>query len=160
MHAVDVTNDPAHGMDTWVWAQIIAGRIIAGRETRVKYLVSNNGQHDVIFNPSVSLTWRLNMAEGGQSHHSHLHTSILYTAAAENDCTPYFVGATPAPPLPGDDDLTPEQDQLLREVHVMLSATKDPKTNEPYVARVLNGLFNPGAAPHSILQDIQTAVDK
>ena len=35
--------------------------------------------------------WRLNGT--GSSHGNHLHTSILYTAAAENDVTPYFVNS-------------------------------------------------------------------
>ena len=92
VHAADVTNDPSKGMDTWHWAQIIAGRMVAGAEKRVKYLVSNNGSHDVIFNLAVSPVWRLNGS--GSSHGNHLHTSILYTSAAENDCTPYFVDSS------------------------------------------------------------------
>lgn len=101
VHAVDITNDPAHGMDTWAWAQRVADRIRSGQERRVKYLVSNDGQKDVIFNPSVSPTWRQN-GSVKQDHRSHLHVSILYTMTAESDTTPFFVGpGTPTPPTEG-----------------------------------------------------------
>lgn len=96
VHAVDITNDPAHGMDTWKWAQTIAARMVAGLERRVEYLVSNDGKGDVIFHPAVSNTWRRQSSTGNE-HANHLHTSIRHTAAAENDTTQYFVdGAAPA----------------------------------------------------------------
>ncbi len=100
VHAVDVTNDPSHGMDTWHWAQIIAGRMVAGIEKRVKYLVSNNGNHDVIFNRAVGDYWRLNGTVN--EHTNHLHTSILYTSTAENDVSPYFVDPNLVPTKPID----------------------------------------------------------
>lgn len=124
VHAVDITNDPAHGMDTWHWAQIIALRIAAGVETRVKYLVSNDGQKDVIFNPSVSMSWRQNGSTPAQDHRSHLHTSILYTPSAENDIRPYFVAAAIPPPV--EADLTPEESQMLKDVHSFMSEIKSP----------------------------------
>jgi len=103
VHAIDITNDPAHGMDGWKWAQTVADRIKAGQETRVKYLVSNNGNVDVIFNPTVSMSWRQN-GSAKQDHRSHLHVSILYTEKAEQDTSPFFVGGgaptTPPPVAP------------------------------------------------------------
>lgn len=109
VHACDVTNDPGHGMDTWHWAQVIAGRMMLGQETRVEYLVSFDGNVDVIFHPSVSLAWRQN-GSAKQEHRSHLHVSIKYSEAAENDVRPFFVTAiTPPPPKPPvlleDDDM-------------------------------------------------------
>lgn len=127
-HAVDVTNDPAHGMDTWAWAQQIARRMVSGQETRVKYLVSNDGTKDVIFNPSVSMTWRQN-GSVKQEHRSHLHTSILDTTAAEMDTEPYFVGAGASVTI-GDDDLTPEQAQQLANIHAFIGELKSP-TSKP-----------------------------
>jgi hypothetical protein len=104
-HAVDVTNDPAHGMNTWAWGQIIADRIKSGAETRVKYVVSNNGTVDVIFNPSISMVWRQN-GSPKQEHRSHLHTSILSTPEAENSTAPYFVGSSsPTPPPPEEEHM-------------------------------------------------------
>lgn len=112
VHAVDVTNDPAHGMDTWHWAQCVARRMAAGVENRVEYLVSNDGTHDKIFHPSVSLTWRDNNAEGGQSHRNHLHVSIKYTAAAENDTSPFFVAEPGAPTTTPEADMPLNQDDI------------------------------------------------
>lgn len=103
VHACDITHDPAGGFDAWAWAHVVAQRIIEGKEHRVKYLVSNSGTGpDMIFNPSVSLTWRQNGSYKTE-HRSHLHVSILYTDAAEQDVSDFFVapGQDPqAPPKP------------------------------------------------------------
>jgi len=99
VHAVDITNDPAHGFDGWRWAQVVADRIRLGLETRVKYLVSNDGAKDVIFNPSVSLTWRQN-GSVKQEHRNHLHISIRYEVSAENDQRPIFVADSIPQPHP------------------------------------------------------------
>lgn len=56
------------------------------------YMVGFDGSRDVIFNPSVSLTWRDN---GGTSHNQHGHFSIGHSAASENDTQPIFGGAQP-----------------------------------------------------------------
>ena len=130
VHAVDITNDPAHGMDTWHWAQIIAGRIASGAETRVEYLVSNDGAKDVIFHLAVHGTsWVQNGSSPVQEHRNHLHTSIKHTAAAENDVRPYFVAGSSPAPTPGDDDLTPEQAAQLKDVHAFISEIKAPVHN-------------------------------
>jgi hypothetical protein len=136
VHAVDITNDPAHGMDTWFWAQIIADRIKSGAETRVRYLVSNDGHKDVIFNPSVSMVWRQNGSAPKQDHTNHLHTSILSTVAAENDVRPYFVRPGGPVPTPSEDDLTPEQAQKLNDLHSFMSeikVTNPPQGSPPHV---------------------------
>lgn len=104
VHAVDVTHDPAHGMDTWVWAQRIADRMRTGAESRVEYLVAYDPARavDVIFHPSVSLSWRQN-GSPKREHTNHLHVSIKYSEAAENDVRPFFVTISPpatAPPPP------------------------------------------------------------
>jgi len=104
VHACDVTHDPEGGYDAHAWALKVADRIKAGKEKRVKYIVTNDGKGaDQIFNPSVSLTWRQNGAYKTE-HRNHCHYSILYTDAAENDVTPFFVSdehpePPPAPPV-------------------------------------------------------------
>lgn len=110
VHAVDVTNDPANGMDTWHWGQIVASRMIAGFETRVEYLVSNDGQKDVIFHPSVhGNRWVQNGSSPKQEHRNHLHTSIKYLVSAENDISPYFVDSSIPPPVPTPPTPTEEE---------------------------------------------------
>lgn len=98
VHAVDITHDPAHGFDRWQQAQRIASRIAAGTERRVKYLVTSDGQVDRIFNPSVSMTWRVN-GSPKNDHLSHLHISILSGSDVENSTAPIF-GSAPGPPPP------------------------------------------------------------
>jgi hypothetical protein len=111
-HAVDITNDPANGMDTWHWANVIAARMMAGLETRVEYLVSNDGEKDVIFHPAVSNIWRQN-GSVKQEHRSHLHTSIKANVVAENNIKPYFVPVN----QPEEDDMTQEEHDKLFELH-------------------------------------------
>lgn len=108
VHACDITNDLAGGFNAWAWAQVVAGRIIAGTEKRVKYLVSNDGAKDVIFNPAKSLTWRQNGTTPKQDHRSHLHVSVLYTDAAENDTSPFFVAGY-------DEDMTLQDHQAIQQ---------------------------------------------
>lgn len=96
-HAVDLSHDPAHGMDAHGWADEIAAQYIAAgpaeRQARfgwLKYIVSFNGVHDIIFDPSVSLTWRLNST--GTEHYQHTHFSI--TDSGLTFTGPIFVSAT------------------------------------------------------------------
>lgn len=147
VHACDITHDPAHGMDTWYWAQIVADRIRAGAEKRVKYLVSNDGTVDVIFNPSVSLLWRQN-GTAKQDHRNHLHVSILYTDQAENDTSPFFVaGTVPTPEAP---DLTPEESAMLKDVHAALPLIRDTFT---LLTAFRNGWTNSGEATDAKMTD-------
>lgn len=86
-HAFDVTQDPAH-FDAHAYGLDIAARVIAGTERRVKYLVSNYGHGDVIFDPSVSHLWWPNPT--GNAHASHLHVSFLYDPGVEQSTAPFF----------------------------------------------------------------------
>ena len=128
VHACDVTHDPAGGFDAWHWSHVVADRIKAGLEKRVKYLVANDGAGpDMIFNPSISLTWRQNGSYKTE-HRSHVHVSILYADAAEQDTTPFFVGAdAPAPP--------PQPPPAVEEIDVSSSFYFAPDT-VPYLHRI------------------------
>ena len=143
VHAVDVTNDPARGMNTWYWANVIAGRILTGQERRVKYLVSNNGTEDVIFNPEISLTWRPNLDRNGYRQHdhaNHLHTSVLYTSVAENDTSRYFVSA--APPAPPEDEVEHGQ-----AVDIALNPANPA---QGYILDRWGGIHSLGLAPRAV----------
>lgn len=106
VHACDVTHDPAGGFDAWHWAQHIANRMLLGTETRVKYLVSNNGSGpDMIFHVNDKV-WKQNGSYKTE-HRNHLHVSILYTDAAENNTSPFF-----SADLPGAQDMPLTQADL------------------------------------------------
>ncbi len=137
VHACDVTNDPAHGFNSWVWAQWVADRIRSGREKRVKYLVSHDGVKDVIFNPAVSMEWRQNGA-AKQVHRSHLHVSILYTVTAENDVSTFFTNSVSTP--------------INQGVFMALSDAQQAQLVEQ-VRLIHDELFSNNT--HSLLDDIQ-----
>lgn len=83
-NAVDLTHDPANGVDAHAWAEELRVRV----DPRVKYVISNRR----IWNPSVSPEWR--GYSGLNPHEKHAHVSIL--ATAREDCSPWFrSGTTP-----------------------------------------------------------------
>lgn len=93
--ALDLTHDPAHGVDRWV----IANEIKERRDPRVQYLVTMDPHigHDRIWNiDSDAEGWRLNTADGGYAHENHLHISIRHTVAADGDLSPWFGASVPA----------------------------------------------------------------
>lgn len=65
-NAFDLTNDPAHGCNTYRLAILLA----ASRDERVSYIISNRS----IWNPSISPDWR--PYHGSDPHTGHMHTSI------------------------------------------------------------------------------------
>lgn len=114
VHAVDVSQsmpgapywDPRYGQfDAHHWGDLIAARIAAGAERRIKYLVSHNY---VTGNAKV---WSLEKPfwhdQDGDDHASHLHTSILSEISAEQSMAPYFVAAPGHswPASTGDNDM-------------------------------------------------------
>lgn len=103
-HAVDISQstpgspywDPKYSVfDAHAYGLQLAAAFVQGRgDGRIKYLVSNYGKGDVIFDPSVSLSWRPNAT--GNEHSNHLHVS--FTVAAEQSTAPFFHAAPPPPP--------------------------------------------------------------
>lgn len=90
--AVDLTHDPARGVDAHGWARWLAAR----RDRRVKYIISNRQ----IWTPESG--WRRYTGESPHTLHAHVSINKRY----ENDTSPWFEGwfynvnATPAPPVP------------------------------------------------------------
>lgn len=104
-HAVDISQStpgspfwlPSYGIfDAHAYGWAIGARMLSGVERRVKYLVSFNGQHDVILDPAVSRDWRPNPT--GTEHASHLHVS--FTVGAEQSVAPFFGVIAPPAPVP------------------------------------------------------------
>lgn len=120
-HAVDISQstpgspywDPKYAVfDAHAYGWEIGRRMIAGTEKRVKYLVSFNGQVDVILNLAVSSNWRVN-GTPKQDHASHLHVSFM--PAAEQSVAPFLAYAAPPVP-PSGDEVTPADIELIRQV--------------------------------------------
>lgn len=87
-NAVDLTHDPAHGVD----AHAIAELVKASGDPRVAYVISNQR----IWNPSVSPKWRA--YNGSNPHIKHVHISIK--PDKRNDVSPWPLTA------PVEDEVT------------------------------------------------------
>ncbi len=91
--AIDITNDPAHGVSCALLADQIKD------DPRVSYLIWNHQ----IWNPSISRIWR--PYTGSNPHDKHMHVSV--TDAGQNDTSPWLEEA---------DDVTKEDLDAIREM--------------------------------------------
>lgn len=114
VHAVDVTHDPAGGFDSYHYAEIVRLKCEAGRETRVKYLVSHDpgARHDILASAKTSWKWRKHTT--GSAHANHLHISIASGEKVEQSTAPLFVDAVLRPPV-----VTPEEGDVPKPTDVV-----------------------------------------
>ena len=70
--ALDITHDPAHGFDSWKFAEIL--RI--NKDPRVKYVISNGRIFSSVVEP---WTWR--PYTGANKHAHHVHVSVMGDAS-------------------------------------------------------------------------------
>lgn len=82
--ALDITHDPAHGVDTWAMAETLRLR----RDPRIKYVISNGR----IFSSTAS-QWQWRPYTGANKHAHHVHVSVLgnpaiYDSGQAWDLTP------------------------------------------------------------------------
>jgi hypothetical protein len=70
--AVDITNDPAHGCD----ANKIAKALVASRDKRIKYVISN-GMKVYSHKVGSGLPWVWRVYKGKNKHDHHFHISVL-----------------------------------------------------------------------------------
>ena len=70
--ALDITHDPAHGVDTWALAEILRAR----RDPRIKYVISNGRIFSSVVSP-----WRWRSYTGANKHTHHIHVSVMGDAA-------------------------------------------------------------------------------
>ena len=85
VHALDLTHDPAHGLD----AGALAIDLVNARDHRISYVISNRRICSATVAP---WTWR--PYSGSDSHTSHVHLSVVGSAAGD-DPAPWDLGATP-----------------------------------------------------------------
>jgi hypothetical protein len=81
--AMDITHDPAHGLD----ARKLAETLVASRDPRIKYIISNAQ----IVSSQVS-PWRWRPYTGANAHRQHVHISV---AGDYDDPRPWNLGETP-----------------------------------------------------------------
>ncbi|CAL8967492.1 hypothetical protein RHODGE_RHODGE_03336 [Rhodoplanes serenus] len=92
--AIDITHDPAGGVDTAALAEHLRG----SRDPRIKYVISNGRIVSSTISP---WTWR--PYTGASRHDKHVHISVMPDASAYDDARPWdlpFGGARPAATAP------------------------------------------------------------
>lgn len=87
--AMDITHDPAKGVDTWKLAEILR----QNKDPRIKYVISNGR----IFSSQTS-PWQWRPYTGANKHAQHVHVSVL--AGTNGDSTEPWILTTKATPLP------------------------------------------------------------
>ncbi len=78
VHAMDISHDPAHGVDTWQ----IADQLRLSHDKRIKYIISNSR----IASATVA-AWSWRRYSGANDHAHHMHISV--TRDGEDDTTPW-----------------------------------------------------------------------
>ena len=70
--ALDITHDPAHGVDSWALAEILRQR----KDPRIKYVISNGRIFSSVVSP-----WQWRPYTGANKHAHHVHVSVMGDAA-------------------------------------------------------------------------------
>lgn len=92
VHALDLTHDPAHHFDSYVFAETLR----LNRDHRLKYVISNRR----IWSPSISRDWR--PYHGSDPHTGHVHISVVGDNKLADDKTPWKMDR-PAPVSPAEE---------------------------------------------------------
>src|SRR3954452_14293366 len=74
--ALDITNDPAHGVDSGALAELLR----TSQDSRIKYVISNRR----IFS-STNTPWQWRPYTGANAHTQHVHISVVGDAAHYDD---------------------------------------------------------------------------
>lgn len=98
---MDITNDPAHGVPS----QSIADALVASRDPRIKYVISNRRICAGTDGPS---SWRWRKYTGKNPHDHHVHVSVKAQKKSYDDDRPWDLSglikappaSQPSPPVP------------------------------------------------------------
>ena len=89
--ARDFTNDPAHGMDS----QRLADALVASRDPRIKYVISNRKICSGTNQDKPAWVWR--PYSGSNPHNHHCHVSVKRDAAHYDSTVPWVIDLGRAP---------------------------------------------------------------
>src|SRR5690625_4133223 len=82
--ARDFTHDPGAGFNSWTFADRLRRECAAGRETRVKYIISNRRIASGTRN-----NWAWRRYSGANPHSSHVHISVSSSRSRYDDASPW-----------------------------------------------------------------------
>lgn len=105
--ALDLTHDPRGGFDVHAMAQ----RVIARRDPRIKYIISNRR----IYGPGSRFGWAGGPYTGNNPHTAHAHFSVLPTSVGRFDVSPWFGASAPQPGPPNPNSEVPSPPKFLQE---------------------------------------------
>jgi len=88
VHAIDITHDPAHGFDSYKFADML----LAKQDKRVKYIISNRRIGSGPDGPSPGI-WR--KYTGSNAHDHHCHISVVADAALCDSVEPWNIEGAP-----------------------------------------------------------------
>ena len=90
--AMDITHDPAHGLD----ARKLAEALVASRDSRIKYIISNGQIISSVVSP-----WQWRTYSGSNAHRHHVHISVMGSAGLYDDARQWKLDGEPAPKVAG-----------------------------------------------------------
>jgi hypothetical protein len=88
--ALDITHDPLHGPD----ARKLAESLVASRDARIKYIISNGEICSGMGQDHPAWVWR--RYTGSNAHRTHMHISVRTPDALYDLETPWQIGQRPA----------------------------------------------------------------
>lgn len=112
--ALDLTHDPRGGFDAHAMAQ----RVIARRDPRIKYVISNRR----IYGPGSRYGWAGGPYTGNNPHSAHAHFSVLPTSVGRFDVSPWFGGSASAPEPPNPELIVSTSDPVEDDMPYLLIA--------------------------------------
>jgi hypothetical protein len=121
VQALDVTHDPAHGLN----ARSLAEMLVASRDPRIKYIISNA---QIISSKVSPWVWR--PYSGPNEHRHHVHVSVDDDPALYDDARPWvFAGAPELPPAPQLPPVPPTKRLFTQIVATEFGGTRDPNNS-------------------------------
>ena len=133
--ALDITHDPANGVDTWAIAEYFRQK----RDSRIKYVISNRR----IFSSTTS-PWVWREYTGSNPHSSHMHVSVKASKSHYDDSSPWdlnFTATTASPPIASEG---PNPDSpTVRPVLRRGSKGEAVRTVQRLLTIKIDGIFGP-----------------
>jgi hypothetical protein len=96
--ARDFTHDPGGGFDADAFAEWLRGRVLAGEEPRLRYVIWNRRIFSGLGQKAAPGIWR--PYEGTNPHTHHVHVSVRHGPECYDDRRPWGWWPPPAPPAP------------------------------------------------------------
>ena len=135
--ALDITHDPANGVDTYALAEHLRLK----KDARVKYVISNKR----IFSSTTSpWTWR--KYSGSNPHSAHMHVSVKATKSHYDDTRAWDLPSNTttqpaAPPETGSEDMPDLDSPVLRPVLRKGSKGDHVKTVQRLLVLKIDGMY-------------------